>query len=248
MYASQTPFDNLARDEELERIAANTFKSQLELERRLERVKIDLSLRTDFNLIDTFRIFDSQGKGWVTPDEIKAGLVNVFNLTLTSIDIHLYMARYDRDKDGKLKYSEFCDSFLPIDPFHASLLAKKSPLQVQSMQNMRKDLLFYPETRELLVTCWRMHFDHEREAEKLRVQIHQITPLFDHYQCFQLVDTKADGQIDSQEIKELLIKQGIYVSEKEISALIDRYDRSKDGRITYTEFIEELQPKAANML
>jgi len=29
-----------------------------------------------------------------------------------------------------LKYSEFCDSFLPTDPFHASLLAKKAPLHM----------------------------------------------------------------------------------------------------------------------
>jgi len=41
----------------------------------------------------------------------------------------------------------------------------------------------------------------------------------------------------------MLIKYGVYVSEKEIAALIDRYDRSKDGRISYTEFVEELQSK-----
>ncbi len=69
------------------------------------------------------------------------------------------MKRYDKDRDGRLKYSEFCDSFLPIDPFHASLLAKKAPLQVRDMQSIRKDLLFYPETRELLISCWRLHFE-----------------------------------------------------------------------------------------
>ena len=35
----------------------------------------------------------------------------------------------------------------------------------------------------------------------------------------------------------------MYVSEKEICALIDRYDRKRDGRITYSEFMEELNPK-----
>ena len=40
------------------------------------------------------------------------------------------MKRYDKDEDGKLKYSEFCDSFLPTDSFHASLLAKKAPLHM----------------------------------------------------------------------------------------------------------------------
>ena len=42
----------------------------------------------------------------------------------------------------------------------------------------------------------------------------------------------------------MFMKQGQYVSEKEISALVDRYDRSKDGRISYNEFLDELQPKA----
>lgn len=152
------------------------------------------------------------------------------------------MSRYDRDRDGKLRYSEFCDSFLPTDPFHASLLAKKAPLQVSSVS--RKDLgLFYPETRELLVTCWRMHFDHEREAEAIR---QQVPSGFDTYQCYQLVDYRSDGQVDPSEIKELLIRHQVYVSEKEICALIDRYDRTKDGRISYTEFIEELQPKSGS--
>jgi Ca2+-binding EF-hand superfamily protein len=178
------------------------FKSQLQLEKRIERVKIDLSLRTDFNLIDTFRIFDTQGKGWVTPEEIRAGLTsNVFNLAVSSRDIALYMSRYDRDRDGRLRYSEFCDSFLPIDPFHASLLAKKAPLLGgSSLQTLRQELLFYPETRETLIACWRLHFENEREAERLRSHINGSIPRLDLYQCFQEIDSKSDGYIDTQEV------------------------------------------------
>ena len=90
-----------------------------------------------------------------------------------------------------------------------------------------------------------MHFDHEREAELLRVQLHSSYPPFDHFQCFQVLDFKNEGQIDAEEIKDFLIRHGHYVSEKEIYSLIDRYDRSKDGKISYTEFIEELQPKSS---
>ena len=36
---------------------------QLELERTVERVKVELSLKTDFNLIDAFRMFDPSGTG-----------------------------------------------------------------------------------------------------------------------------------------------------------------------------------------
>ena len=52
----------------------NIFRDQLNLERALERSKIDLCLRTDFNLIDAFRVFDIEGKGWITANELKEGL------------------------------------------------------------------------------------------------------------------------------------------------------------------------------
>lgn len=52
----------------------------MELEKRLERIKVDLSIRTDFNLIDTFRLFDTNGKGWISPDEIITGLLEYFNI------------------------------------------------------------------------------------------------------------------------------------------------------------------------
>jgi Ca2+-binding EF-hand superfamily protein len=42
-------------------------------------VKIDLSLRTDFNLIDAFRLFDNEGKGWINHQEVKEGL-KLFNI------------------------------------------------------------------------------------------------------------------------------------------------------------------------
>ncbi len=43
-----------------------------------------------------------------------------------------------------------------------------------------------------------------------------------------------------------MIRHNIYVSEKESCGLIDRYDRSKDGTISYSEFIDELKPKLSS--
>ena len=105
------------------------LREQLDLEKRLERAKIDLSLRTDFNLIDAFRVFDTEGKGWISSEEIINGL-QAFEQFVTPEEVYLYLQRYDKDEDGKLRYSEFCDSFLPIDTFHASLLAKKAPMHL----------------------------------------------------------------------------------------------------------------------
>jgi hypothetical protein len=82
-------------------------------------------------------------------------------------DLELFFYRYDKDQDGKLRYSEFCDAFLPTDPFHASLLAKKAPLHMFHM-NVAKEKIFYPETKELFVFSWNVHMQNESEEEKLR--------------------------------------------------------------------------------
>ena len=35
------------------------------------------------------------------------------------------MQVFDQDQDGNLKYSEFCDAFLPLNNQYAVLMAKK---------------------------------------------------------------------------------------------------------------------------
>ena len=41
----------------------HVFQSQLDLESRIEKVKVQLSIKSDFNLIDAFRIFNESGSG-----------------------------------------------------------------------------------------------------------------------------------------------------------------------------------------
>jgi hypothetical protein len=45
----------------------------------------------------------------------------------THCELQALFKRFDKDSDHLLRYSEFCEAFLPVDNFHASLLAKKAP-------------------------------------------------------------------------------------------------------------------------
>lgn len=44
---------------------------QLDLEKQVEKCKVDLSLKTDFNLIDAFRMFDPTGTGQASHQVIR---------------------------------------------------------------------------------------------------------------------------------------------------------------------------------
>jgi len=51
-----------------------------------------------------------------------------------------------------------------------------------------------------------------------------------------------DGRITKVEIKALFDNHGLYLSEEDAQKFMDRYDKDKDGRISYAEFREEITP------
>ena len=153
------------------------------------------------------------------------------------------MKRFDKDGDDKLRYSEFCYAFLPSDSFHASLLAKKAPLTMYPQALIPKEQIFYPETTSLFLHAWTTHLQNEIEAEKLRL-FTQKKKGFSVHNAFYVVDQNKDHFIDKDDLRNFLANQSLFVPEKDICALIDRYDRSHSGKISYNEFLSELTAKS----
>ena len=66
----------------------------MEIEKRIEAIKIQLSLKTDFNLIDAFRIFTEQGFNSVNIEDLRSGL-RVLGLDVSIDELTLFMKRFD---------------------------------------------------------------------------------------------------------------------------------------------------------
>lgn len=81
-------------------------------ERDLEAAKINLAKRADFNLYDAFKIFDNISKGYITIADLREGLAAI-GVFPTSSDMELYIKRYDKFNERKVRFSEFGDSFTP---------------------------------------------------------------------------------------------------------------------------------------
>jgi len=67
-------------------------------------------------------------------------------------------------------------------------------------------------------------------------------PGFNVYEAFATCDINNDGTISKDEIRRLIESRGFYVSEKEVNSLVEKIDKDKDGRISYSEFREEFVP------
>ena len=81
----------------------------------MEKSKIDLvETCYDFNLFDAFRVLDRDAKGYLTSFDIKDAFDNPRALDLpqfTLEDVELIIARYDRDNDRRIRFSEFTIAF-----------------------------------------------------------------------------------------------------------------------------------------
>ena len=114
---------------EEEEALVNLFKNQIEIQKRLETEKISLAHRHDFNLEDAFRLFDFDGKGFALTHEVSQGLLEL-GLKPNKTLLYLFMRRYDKYNDGRLRFDGFCNAFTPHDVNSADLLARRGPYHV----------------------------------------------------------------------------------------------------------------------
>jgi len=67
----------------------------------------------EFNVIDAFRRLDSHAKGLVTKEQLYNALVNEIGVEFDTYELDLFFADFDKEQKDGLKYSEFCDAFVP---------------------------------------------------------------------------------------------------------------------------------------
>ena len=66
---------------------------------------------------------------------------------------------------------------------------------------------------------------------------------FSANQAFKLIDVGNDGYIDKDDMRKFFSRHSLYVPDKELQALIERYDKELTGKINYNQFLSELTAK-----
>ena len=106
-------------------------------------------------MFDAFKIFDVYAMGWVTISDLKSGLADI-GIYASYDEIELFFKRYDKNRDGKLRFSEFCDSMCPIDGYYSQILNRRKSNDV-NMRNEPRDACFAYSTRFEFKEIWRTH-------------------------------------------------------------------------------------------
>ena len=86
----------------------------IKLENKIEKAKIDLSLRSDFNVEDAFKIFERENRKYITDADLIYGL-NTLEVYPSEKDILLIKRRINPKKTENIIFSDFSDFILPFE-------------------------------------------------------------------------------------------------------------------------------------
>lgn len=68
-------------------------------------------------------------------------------------------------------------------------------------------------------------------------------PYFNIKHAFSYMDTDCDGYLALEDVREFLANNGFFATERELAGIVQKCDKIGDGRISFSEFVDEFAPK-----
>lgn len=194
----------------------------------LEEKRVNLALRYDFCLTEMFSMVDYGQSGYVSlADWQKFAYEN--SMALDSEDLCVIIDRYDRDRDGLLSFSEFCDLFLPNATEYRKTMQERVERNVYTF--FEYTTMTQGHVRDLLRSC--VTVEENFECNKFRLSDGRVLT---SDEIFAFLDKYKTGYVTLTEFETALNEAGVYCTRKDARTLFDQFDKNGDGRITFDEF------------
>lgn len=208
----------------------------------IDGIRNNLAIKHDFNLIDAFRIFDSNDNGFITLMDIEQGLGRI-GFRPTQDEIYLLVRHYSRLQDSRIRFSDFSEMLTPKQEEYARIMRNKQALNIVGLDRLK---VFARDTLAVVVSVFRALFDAEIVAEQQRQKIRRL-PGFNLYQVYSAIDKDKNGFVTINEFQKFLENFGVMTSPRDLMVIMQKFDKNNDGRVSYSEFIDEITPKSVQL-
>jgi Ca2+-binding EF-hand superfamily protein len=206
----------------------NFLKILLEGENKIENMKIELCNNKEFNVEDTFRLFEKNGRGFLDIDDLKYGL-GVLNLYPSEFNMKLFMKRYDLQNKGYITFADFFDIVVPFELKIREDVEKRIP-----KSNCPKIIL----SREIINSLKKL-FKYLIEFET-RVNIERKSVNINVKEVFNIFDNNSEGFFYFPNFITYITNYGLLDDNINPDLLYIRMDKNRNGRIDFKEFVDEM--------
>jgi Ca2+-binding EF-hand superfamily protein len=226
----------LNKNEYEEKQFIDYLRKAMKHESIIENMKIELSLRCDFNWEKVFRLLELEGRGFLTKEDIKIGL-NKFNIFPKDLEISLLLKRYDLKNEGFLSYPDFFELIVPFSKYHKMMVENRSINP--DVKDINPDE-FNSETQKCIKNLFNEIINGEFELNKEKENFSSLKNNFSN--IFKLIDTTDIGYIGEKDFVVYIQKNNLFKSGNECDLLFLRFNKLRNGRIEYQEMLNEIEP------
>ena len=212
------------------------FRELIDGEMEIESYKINLALKEDFNCEDFFRLFEFEGQGYITSEDLNYGL-NLLNLKSNEQTIKLLMKRFDLLKENKLNYGDFFDMIVSFQRSYRNLIEKRIPLS-KNPENILDsiDKRTISCFKVLMLSIIEFEYRINNIRKKLNLDENKIKELFD------FIDINNKGFLVYDDLIKYLLNENInYNNQLGYDLLFIRFDKGRNGKIFFKDFLEEFK-------
>ncbi|MCQ2821720.1 MAG: EF-hand domain-containing protein [archaeon] len=213
------------------------FTKVMDVEGDLERQKTSLALRDDFNVEDAFRIFEVDGRGFLTEDDLSCGL-DLLDVCHTPSDVRKLMKKYDNSKQGVLSYPDFFDIVTPYEKDLRDMVENRPP---NSCCPCKCPGVFSCPTRINLKNLFESILDSERRINTERMGMSLVRAKLPT--LFNDLDRYGLGYFGEDDLRNYLQRNYAMGSDKNKDLLFIRMDKNRNGKIERYEVEDELTPQ-----
>ena len=205
-------------------------------ENKIENLKIDLCLRSDFIWEEVFRIFELEGRGFLTKEDLIIGF-NKFGLYPKDSDISLLLKRYDLKKEGFISYPNFFDLIAPFSKYHRIMIDKR---KINSDNLMINPNDYSRETLDCIRNLFVNIFNGEFILNKIKESFKTLKIKFND--IFKMLDPMGNGFFGEKELAFFLQKNGIFNNSNDCDLIFLRLNKLRNGKIDFQEMYDEIEP------
>jgi Ca2+-binding EF-hand superfamily protein len=212
----------------------NFLKLLMDTEREIEEKKVDLSLKQDFNCEDAFRIFEKNGRGFLTKEDMKYGLY-LLGVNYNDFIINLLFKRFNFEYKNEINYADFFDMLIPFEKEYRNDIEERIPYS-NSFQCIE---VFSEKTIKCLRNVLNTIINSEIKINEMRKRLSGLMRKLKD--IFRMFDTKGLGFFEFEDYINYLKKNQLLDESLNIDLLFIRLDKNRNGKIYFSELADEFE-------